>query len=77
MTKDEQSADEFATLVRTRTGLAPRQLTCPREKTDMTPCLARDGHLALSYRYDRSMCIGCEHGLETLLNKEKTLHGKS
>jgi hypothetical protein len=77
MTKDEQSADEFATLVRTRTGLAPSQLTCPREKSDMTPCLARDGHLALADRYGKPICVGCEHGLETLLKKEKALHGKS
>ena len=30
---------------------------CPRAKSDMTPCIARDGHTALAD--DRQTCVGC------------------
>ena len=33
------------------------EVDCPRAKTWMTPCIARDGHTALSY--PRLDCIGC------------------
>lgn len=29
---------------------------CPRAKTDMTPCIARDGRFALA---DDQRCVGC------------------
>lgn len=29
---------------------------CPRAKSDMTPCVARDGHLAVA---DNGVCVGC------------------
>ena len=29
---------------------------CPRAKSDMTPCTARDGHLAVA---DNGGCVGC------------------
>jgi hypothetical protein len=29
---------------------------CPRAKSDMTPCIARDGHTALA---DDLACVGC------------------
>lgn len=31
-------------------------IDCPRAKTWMTPCIARDGHLALA---DDGKCVGC------------------
>jgi hypothetical protein len=31
-------------------------IDCPRAKTDMTPCIARDGKNALA---DDDMCVGC------------------
>jgi hypothetical protein len=34
----------------------PGYVGCPRAKTDMTPCIARDGHLALA---SDGKCVGC------------------
>jgi hypothetical protein len=31
------------------------EINCPRAKTWMTPCIARDGHTAL----DGARCVGC------------------
>lgn len=31
-------------------------IDCPRAKSEMTPCMARDGHLALA---DDGRCVGC------------------
>lgn len=36
----------------------PKTVGCPWAKSDMTPCLARDGHLALSSGQGR-VCVGC------------------
>jgi hypothetical protein len=34
----------------------PNHVGCPRARTDMTPCIARDGCLALT---DDGHCVGC------------------
>lgn len=34
----------------------PSYVGCPRAKTDMTPCVARDGETALT---DDARCVGC------------------
>lgn len=34
----------------------PEHIGCPRAATDMTPCIARDGHTALA---DDLTCVGC------------------
>jgi hypothetical protein len=70
LTANELKADAYMDLVLNRTGLKPEQLVCPREKSEMTPCIARDGHLALTDRYDNPVCVGCEHGLNTLMEAE-------
>lgn len=73
-----EAADEFKRLVAKRTGLTPQQLVCPREKSDMTPCLARDGHLVVvftSANPDRPICVGCETDLMARLEEEKKKHG--
>ena len=36
----------------------PQHVGCPRAKSDMTPCIARDGHTALSDP-PLSVCVGC------------------
>jgi hypothetical protein len=39
-------------------------IDCPRAKSDMTPCVARDGKLALT---DDGLCVGClQHPAELL-----------
>jgi hypothetical protein len=34
----------------------PEHVGCPRARSDMTPCIARDGSLALA---DDQKCVGC------------------
>lgn len=34
----------------------PGHVGCPRARSDMTPCIARDGRLAI---YDDGDCVGC------------------
>ena len=36
----------------------PTGIDCPRAKTFMTPCIARDGHLALTDPPEE-VCVGC------------------
>jgi hypothetical protein len=44
---------------------APEHVGCPRAKTDMTPCVARDGETA---SYDTSgHCVGCDQHPANLL----------
>lgn len=68
----EALAEEFKQLVFARTGLTPPQLVCPREKSDMTPCAARDGWMvAVLDLWQRPLCVGCEASLERLLAEER------
>lgn len=39
---------------------------CPRAQSDMTPCVARDGHIALA---DSQVCVGCGAEPATLLTE--------
>lgn len=42
----------------------PNHIGCPRAKTDMTPCVARDGKPACA---DDGVCVGCgEHPADLL-----------
>ncbi len=70
-------ADEFRRLVCKRTGLKPdRSLQCPYEQSDMTPCIARDGHLAVAMAIDGTVCVGCERRVSALLEGERLKHGE-
>jgi hypothetical protein len=42
----------------------PEHIGCPRATSDMTPCIARDGDLAVS---DDGECVGCGHRAADLL----------
>lgn len=64
--------DEYKDLVFKRTGLTPNELVCPREKTEMTPCVARDGDIAM---LEDKRCVGCLAKVEYLLTIEKQKHG--
>ena len=44
----------------------PEQIGCPRAKTDMTPCVARDGHLA---QLNDGSCAGCRENPADLLTE--------
>lgn len=67
-------ADEFKRLVHLRTGIAPGLLQCPREKSEMTPCIARDGEAAAAYGMTGAACVGCEERVEMLLKAEWAKH---
>jgi len=61
-------ADQLKKLVNKRTGLKPKEIECPREKSFMTPCSVRDGDIAMS---DGKKCEGCGVCVLTLLWWEK------
>lgn len=74
---DYADADTLQALITKRTGLHGSELVCPREKSEMTPCVARDGRLAVCegrYSSGPALCVGCEFGVATLLTKERALH---
>ncbi len=48
----------------------PKQIGCPRAKSDMTPCTARDGASAVA---DDGACVGCGHFPADLLTELVTL----
>ena len=39
---------------------------CPRARSDMTPCIARDGNLALS---DDDSCVACDSNPHSLVSE--------
>jgi hypothetical protein len=43
---------------------SPEHVGCPRAKSDMTPCVARDGHTAQA---DDGVCVGCGQNPADLL----------
>lgn len=73
----EMLATDYQQMVRTRTGLQGKNLVCPFEKSDMTPCVARDGGMATFLRQACAgaemiaSCVGCEVGVEFLIDIEK------
>ena len=42
----------------------PNHIGCPRAKSDMTPCVARDAYLAQA---DDGVCVGCGENPANLL----------
>lgn len=67
--------DELRDLVLKRTGLTSAELNCPRAKSDMTPCAARDGDSAMSHAADdvdvaAAVCVGCQISVRKLLSEE-------
>jgi hypothetical protein len=77
MTEQEayDRADELRRLVFERTGLQGRELVCPREKSFMTPCIARDGGTAVAFRTDgTAICVGCETSLSFQIEREREKH---
>jgi hypothetical protein len=46
-------------------GQSDTELDCPRAKTWMTPCIARDGGLAVA---DDGVCVGCGEMPRALLD---------
>lgn len=69
-------ADDLAKLIHQRTGIEKKDLQCPREKTFMTPCIARDGRLAVCFgAFKGAICVGCEKSVSGLHKQELDQHG--
>jgi hypothetical protein len=66
-----RQANVYKALVARRTGLKGSALVCPREKSAMTPCVARDGQLAVCHP---GLCVGCEADVGQLLRAEEAKH---
>jgi hypothetical protein len=45
----------------------PECIGCPRARSDMTPCVARDGITAEDAGMNGSVCVGCRHSPSELL----------
>jgi hypothetical protein len=42
-------------------------MRCEFAKSDMTPCVRRDGHICwVLNSFDHPICVGCERGPKTL-----------
>ena len=61
-------ANELKEIVIQRTGLRGKEIVCPREQSEMTPCVCRDGDLAAS---KDGHCIGCGANVVSLLEVEQ------
>lgn len=62
--------DELKDLVLKRTGLKEHELECPREKSELTPCVCRDGDCAMTEDFH---CVGCGASVPNLIATEITL----
>lgn len=67
--------DYLQDFVHRRTGLEPKDLQCPREKSDTTPCAARDGNTAVCDIQGTKSCVGCEKPIVDLVHTE-VIHWK-
>lgn len=68
--QEQQAADELRDHLVARFKLSsPSELVCPREKSFMTPCIARDGRLALA---DDGDCVFCRAVPSQLLAAERS-----
>jgi hypothetical protein len=62
----KRDADDLQAQVMAKVGTTDRnQVTCPRARNYMTPCIARDGQLALA---DDNVCVGCGQSPKRLLS---------
>ena len=66
-----QDAEELKRLIFERTGIEAHRLSCPRDKSDMTPCVARDGWTAAT---EDGKCVGCGEDIADLLAIERKKH---
>lgn len=68
----EQAADDLTAEVMVFVGTTDRnKVECPREKSFMTPCVARDGRTALA---DDGDCVGCGKDPRILLKDHREKH---
>jgi hypothetical protein len=71
-----KKADTYRDMVLRRTSLKPEELECPREKSSMTPCIARDGRNAVAFGWTgKPICVGCECSLTHMYEIENAKRG--
>lgn len=63
-------ADELRRLISTRVGCRPGELSCPHAMSRHTPCVARDGALAVAEGEPADVCVGCDTPISTLMTRE-------
>jgi hypothetical protein len=63
-------ADSLKTAIFRRTGIQSDDLVCPHERSEMTPCIARDGSSALASAIGEAVCVGCNIRLSSLAEEE-------
>lgn len=70
------NADKLKYLINLRTGLKPVEIVCPRDYSDTTPCVCRDGRLAAIDDNGKlnEKCTGCGSSVAELLEKEEKMH---
>jgi hypothetical protein len=70
MTYEEarQLGDSYRDHVLARTGIPRAELRCLREKSEMTPCLVRDGGVVITFDgHGEPICVGCEARLTDVI----------
>ena len=61
------NGDTYKKMIFDRTGIEAKDLSCPREKTSMTPCVARSGNIAMT---ECEKCVGCGESVRALIHDE-------
>ena len=71
---EREAADTLTQEVMAFVGTTDRnEVECPREKSYMTPCIARDGGTAVA---DDGDCVGCGQSPLALLKQHRDRHPK-
>lgn len=71
----QQDADKFRDLVKKRLRLAKgEEVVCPSATSQTTPCIARDGGLAATWKLGGGTCLGCDRAVRALLEAEEAKH---
>lgn len=63
--------NELRALVFARTKILSLDLVCPRETSEMTPCVARDGGTCVIESNEAAICVGCGTSIEQQIALEK------
>lgn len=70
--REQQAADELTARIKTRVGAKDwTEVSCPREGSYMSPCVGRDGGLAVA---DDGVCVFCGHRPSELLADDLAKH---
>lgn len=59
--------DRLRAGIAARLGVSPTEISCPRQRSIMTPCVAAHGGSAL---LDDGSCVGCKRTVQSLLAAE-------